>query len=102
MNPGGYFQPARTAPTPQFPEQPQYEEAVEGTPEQEVQMNAIPPDAVCYHSGEENCGACEYMGPDGTCAYLKITVSPQDHCNLFEMREGGAGEEMGEEQQLAV
>lgn len=94
MNPGGYFQPSRVAPQrPSFPEPPPQEEMVEAAPAVEAEMNAIPPDAVCYHSGEENCGNCEYMGPDGTCVYLQIQVDPQAHCNLWEMREGGTGEE---------
>lgn len=95
MIPGGYFQPSRQQPSPQFPDPPQQEEEeiIEAAPEVEAEMNAIPPDAVCYHTGEENCGACEYMGPDGTCVYLQIQVGPQDHCNLFEMREDGASED---------
>jgi len=94
MIPGGYFQPNRQAPQrPSFPEPPPQEEMVEAAPAVEAEMNAIPPDAVCYHSGEENCGNCEYMGPDGTCVYLQIQVDQQAHCNLWEMREGGTGEE---------
>ena len=78
-------------------EEPQFEEAIEETPEEvevdpqtEVDMGAIPPDAVSYHGGDENCGACEYMLPEGTCAWLQIRVDQLGHCNLFETREDGA------------
>lgn len=93
MIPGGYFQPNRQAPQrPSFPEPPPQEEMIESTPEVEEQMNAIPPDAVCYHTEEENCGVCEYKGADGICVYLQMPVG-LGHCTLFEFGDQ-AGEEM--------
>jgi hypothetical protein len=101
MIPGGYFRPSQTAPqTP--PQAPQsepdlddelpVEEAVEATADIEAATNAVPPDAVSYHTGDENCGKCEYMGNDGMCSWLKMSVGPTDHCTLFEARENGEGQ----------
>ncbi len=98
MIPGGYFQPNRQAQQqPQFPEEQAEEPVIEEEIVEQAGGFTVPPDAVSYHTGEENCGACEYMGPDGMCQPLQIQVGPQDHCNLFEMRESGAGEQMEEE-----
>lgn len=49
---------------------------------------AVPPHAVAYHTAAENCGACEYMGPDGNCSWLKMPVQHGDHCLLFEQKGG--------------
>ncbi len=100
MIPGGYFKPNQQAPQPE-PELPPEEPVIEEDIVDQSGGFTVPPDAVSYHTGEENCGACEYMGPDGTCGPLQIQVSPADHCNLFEMREGGTGEEMPVEGEYA-
>lgn len=65
--------------------------------EDEVRNGAVPPDAVAYHSGDENCGRCEYYGANGKCSWLKITVQPKDHCTLFEYTERGASDMEPEE-----
>lgn len=43
----------------------------------------ITPDAVCFRSENETCQNCAYMGPDGDCAVLHISVGPMDGCNAF-------------------
>lgn len=48
----------------------------------------VPPDAVCFHTGDENCSACLYMEPTGNCSWLKMPVQPNDHCELFEAKGG--------------
>lgn len=48
----------------------------------------VPPEAVCYHTGDQHCSACEYMQPDGNCSWLKMPVQPDDWCRLFEAKGG--------------
>ncbi len=55
----------------------------------------IPPEAVCYRSEAETCGACTY-NEGGECSKLSIPVSDGDGCNLF-MDRGGQDLEASEE-----
>mgnify|MGYP001586365427 CR=1 FL=1 len=63
----------------------------------------IAPEAVCYRSEMETCGACVY-NESGECSRLSIPVSDGDGCNLFTDR-GGQGmesESPAEEMEPAV
>ena len=43
----------------------------------------VTPAAVAYRTGDETCGNCRYMGPDGLCDVLHINVAPPDSCMAF-------------------
>src|SRR5579863_1216965 len=47
------------------------------------------PEMLDYHTGDENCGACMYMGDDGTCAVLEMPVGETDWCKAFTPHAGG-------------
>jgi hypothetical protein len=51
--------------------------------EHDMDDDGIPPEAVAYHTGDENCGVCSYMAQDGMCSKLKMVVGEADHCQLF-------------------
>jgi hypothetical protein len=46
------------------------------------------PDMLDYHTGDENCGACQYMGGDGSCGVLKMPVGEADWCKAFTAKSG--------------
>lgn len=56
------------------------------------------PDWLDYHTGDQNCRACEHMMDDGTCSVLKMPVGPTDWCKAFtptqdQNAQGPAGQE---------
>lgn len=43
---------------------------------------AVPsPESLHYHDTPEQCQTCKFMGQDGMCAILQISVSPEGGCN---------------------
>jgi hypothetical protein len=62
------------------------------SPDQDMDSPQITPEMVDYHTGEENCGGCMYMGQDGTCAVLKMPVGESDWCKAFTPQGGGSGD----------
>ncbi len=55
----------------------------------EAEGRAIPQEAVCFRTGSQTCGNCEYMAASGECSWLKFGVEPGDSCNLFEEKTEG-------------
>lgn len=85
--------PNGDGPKARSPEEPPEQEAMEHQqppPQQSEQMGGdegIPPEAVGFRTGQETCGGCVYMGEDGSCSKLRISVAPEDSCMLFRAKE---------------
>lgn len=75
-----------TTKTPRIPASPEG-----GEPDaDDMAMPTITPEAVNYHTADENCSGCQYMGDDGQCAVLKMPVQDGDHCGAFTAKDEGA------------
>lgn len=69
---------------------PSASEAPEPAMAEAAEHQSIPPEAVAYHDGSENCGACEYLGEQDQCSRLQMPVDPAGHCTLFTAGGGGS------------
>lgn len=58
----------------------------------------IPPEAVNYHDDLQRCDMCRYMNENGDCAVLKMPVSAEGACTVFQAQGEQEGAEQPEEQ----
>jgi hypothetical protein len=79
MIPPGTLKAEKQTPPDSDEEQPDQDEQPDGKP--------VPPEAVCYHTSDENCANCVYM-ENGSCTWLKMPVGEGDWCKLYEAKGG--------------
>ena len=48
----------------------------------------VTPDMLDYHTGDDNCGACQHMMQDGSCEVLKMPVEETSWCKAFTPQSG--------------